>query len=336
MPKVSVIVPNYNHAPYLQKRIDSILAQTFTDFELILMDDNSSDNSREIIEKYRRPDVKIVFNDENSGSSFKQWNKGARLASGQYIWIAESDDMAAPEFLSTLVPILDNNTNIALAYTQSNEIDSQGNLTGSLFELTEMLDSDKWTSDFVMAGNEMILKYMVHYNCIPNASAVLFRKDKMKAIGMADETYKLNGDWLFWIKLMRDSDIAFVANSLNYFRKHDATVRNTLQKVGTGMYEYARLLSYLFSHIPFSTPERRKIICLFYSRVKWSPPFIDIYSEPEAFKLVIHSYSLLATYDNIVTWLFMKHFFRRFCYLYLSMLKGRFKGNKRQQNMQNT
>src|ERR1700756_5018477 len=100
MPTVSVIVPNYNHARFLPKRIDSILRQSFQDFELILLDDCSTDDSRSILSQHASdPRVRIEFNQVNSGSPFKQWNRGVGLARGQYIWIAESDDYADERFL---------------------------------------------------------------------------------------------------------------------------------------------------------------------------------------------------------------------------------------------
>jgi glycosyltransferase involved in cell wall biosynthesis len=99
--KVSVIIPNYNHADYLPARIDSVLQQTHQNLEVILMDDCSSDNSREIITRYAAQDarIRVVLNEQNSGSTFKQWNKGIALARGEYIWIAESDDVADSTFL---------------------------------------------------------------------------------------------------------------------------------------------------------------------------------------------------------------------------------------------
>src|SRR5215469_12732659 len=103
MPTVSVIVPNYNHARYLRQRIESVLGQKYQDFEVILLDDCSTDNSREILESYRNdPKVRVVFNATNSGNVFKQWNKGVRMAGGRYVWIAESDDYADAGFLSRL------------------------------------------------------------------------------------------------------------------------------------------------------------------------------------------------------------------------------------------
>src|SRR4051812_6782012 len=108
MAQVSVIVPNYNHAKYLKKRIDSIIAQSFQDFEVIILDDCSTDDSRSIIEQYRGHNKisNIIFNQENSGGPFHQWKKGMALAKGKYIWIAESDDWCEPSLLETLVAAL--------------------------------------------------------------------------------------------------------------------------------------------------------------------------------------------------------------------------------------
>ncbi|MDR1783951.1 MAG: glycosyltransferase, partial [Dysgonamonadaceae bacterium] len=99
--KVSVILPNYNHARFLEQRIQSIVDQTFQEFELIILDDCSTDDSRGIIENYRdNPKVsQIIYNEQNSGSTFKQWIKGINAAKGEYIWLAESDDWAENDFL---------------------------------------------------------------------------------------------------------------------------------------------------------------------------------------------------------------------------------------------
>lgn len=83
-PLVSVIIPNYNHAQFLDERIQTVLNQTYQNFELIILDDKSTDNSLEVINKYKNdPHVsEIVVNEENSGSTFKQWHKGFELAKG--------------------------------------------------------------------------------------------------------------------------------------------------------------------------------------------------------------------------------------------------------------
>ena len=125
-PLVSVIIPNYNHAPFLKERIDSVLNQSFDNFEVIILDDKSTDHSKEVIESYRNHEkvVHIEYNSQNSGSTFKQWDKGLKLAKGEWIWIAESDDVAHPAFLSSTMSYADSNT--SLIFTRSKIIDATG------------------------------------------------------------------------------------------------------------------------------------------------------------------------------------------------------------------
>ena len=105
-PLVSIIVPNYNHAKYLHQRLDSIFNQTCTNFEVILLDDLSTDNSIEILNSYNDSRISHRFyNKENSGSPFRQWKKGLEAAKGELVWIAESDDWADVSFLEKMIPL---------------------------------------------------------------------------------------------------------------------------------------------------------------------------------------------------------------------------------------
>ena len=107
-PLVSVVVPNYNHARYLRERLDTIFGQTFQDFELVFLDDASTDGSRGVFAPYARDArVRAVFNEANGGSVFRQWNRGLAMSTGKYVWIAESDDASEPEFLATMVERLE-------------------------------------------------------------------------------------------------------------------------------------------------------------------------------------------------------------------------------------
>jgi len=129
---VSVIIPNYNHSKYLQQRIDSVLNQSFQDFELIILDDCSTDDSKQRIESYRRhPKLsQIVYNDQNSGSTFLQWDKGLRLAKGDYIWIAESDDLVELNFLHEAINVLKTNNKIGIFQSGSYLIDKDSKIIG--------------------------------------------------------------------------------------------------------------------------------------------------------------------------------------------------------------
>src|SRR6267154_2459789 len=174
-PKVSIIVPNYNHARFLRQRVDSVLGQEYQDFELILLDDCSTDDSRAILSSYGGdPRVRIEFNEANTGSTFKQWNKGVRLARGEYVWIAESDDYATPQLLEMLVSRLDAEPRAALCNCRSWRVSSDGEILGTLDSYLRDLDANRWTADFWADGREECEKYLVRRNTVLSASAVLF------------------------------------------------------------------------------------------------------------------------------------------------------------------
>lgn len=228
MPKVSVIVPNYNHAKFLHQRIDSILNQTFQDFEIIILDDASTDTSKEIIEQYRNNTKvsNIVFSEKNSGSPFIQWNKGIEIAQGDYIWIAESDDFAAVDFLSTLVPVLDNNRNIVIAYTETCLVDKEKNILRVLNDYTSVLDKKFFLSDFKISGYDYINKFLVYMCTIPNASGTLLRKEKVVEIGGANQEIQVCADWMLYFQLLMlpDAAIFFSSKKLNFRTQHETSV----------------------------------------------------------------------------------------------------------------
>lgn len=231
MPKVSVIIPNYNHSTFLPQRIESVLNQTYQDFELIILDDCSQDNSKEIIERYRNhPRVsKIVYNTQNSGSTFKQWEKGISLAEGEYIWLAESDDYCEPNFIETLVTKLDQYPKAGVAYCQSISVDLLNTPIHSWIDHTQVFAPNIWLDNFLMDGPEAIMNFFVYRNVIPNASGVIFRKATYDSTTGINTGMTLNGDWILWVKLLEKSSLLFVSKSLNYFRQHNekATGRNT-------------------------------------------------------------------------------------------------------------
>lgn len=223
---VSVIIPTYNHEKFLPQRLESVLNQTFQDFEVIILDDCSPDNSRSILEQYRNhPKVShIVYNEVNSGSTFKQWNKGIQLAKGEWIWIAESDDTADLRLLATLVGAIQNAPKTGIAYCQSYRMNDKGEVTGDWLDWTDDLDSELFRKDFSMSGVRYIEKYLIHKNTIPNASAVLFKKKYYQSVGGADENIRNCSDWELWLRILLIGDLLHVAEPLNYFRYHNQSV----------------------------------------------------------------------------------------------------------------
>ncbi|MDD4748116.1 MAG: glycosyltransferase family 2 protein [Salinivirgaceae bacterium] len=259
-PKVSVIIPNYNHAAYLPQRIESVLNQTITGTEIIILDDCSTDSSREIIMKYARNESRIItcFNDENSESPFKQWKKGIDMAKGELIWIAESDDFADKVLLEKLVSILDKNQKVGVAYCQSNFVDEKGNVFGNHLENLKQLDSQLWETDFCIEGRTVLSEFMPIINIIPNASAALFRKSLLTDMNWGKlNSFTLAGDRYFWIHLLRNSFLGFVSGSYNNFRFSNTTVRSRTDKTVRYLKEIRTLYVLLLSQVPISWRVKR-------------------------------------------------------------------------------
>ena len=237
---VSVIIPNYCHARFLNRRIDSVLNQTYDDFEVIILDDCSTDNSRDIIETYRHhPRVShIVYNEKNSGSTFVQWDKGFELAQGQYIWIAESDDFAEPDFLASCVEQLDREPSCTLAYTESRLVDAESHPMKKRMKKAYSRGEvcDMWE------GNAFIIANMLRCNTIYNASMVVFRKDA-RPTNEAYKKYRYVGDWLFWVGLLLNGDAVYIDKPLDYFRQHPGNTTATTLSSGNNYKEFGNLIS---------------------------------------------------------------------------------------------
>jgi glycosyltransferase involved in cell wall biosynthesis len=225
-PLVSVIIPNYRHADFLARRIQSVLDQTVTNLQIIILDDASPDHSLTVIKQFSDPRISLHVNEKNSGNPFVQWNKGARLASGKYLWIAESDDWASPGFLENLLPRLENNPRAVLAYSQSLIIDENDHPFSDSSQLVQKLDSAHWQADHTASGVEECRRFLCAQNTIPNASAVLIRKETFDAVAGADESFRICGDWHLWIRLALRGELEYLHQPLNHWRTHPQTVRS--------------------------------------------------------------------------------------------------------------
>lgn len=259
---VSVIVPNYCHARFLDQRIQSILNQSYQDFELIILDDRSPDNgaSRAIIEKYRdNPHVShIVYNEENSGSPFKQWDKGIKLAKGDLIWIAESDDYCKKAFLETLVNEFERDDNLTLAYTLVKRVDAEG------MPVRELCISPFGVSR--LTGTDYIRKYMIFGNHCRNASACVFKKAAYDKTDKQYMTYKAGGDMLFWVEIAEHGNVVIVNKKLSFFRSHSQRVTPKSSKSGVILLEYKKTIDHIIQTGILS--EKRKKMMIDYAHYK--------------------------------------------------------------------
>lgn len=256
---VSVVVPNYNHAPFLATRLDSIIAQTYPHFEVIILDDCSTDNSKEIIAQYQNhPRVsQVVSNTENSGTTFKQWAKGIELAKHDWIWIAESDDWCEPTLLETLVAGITPATYIAFCMS----VAIKGNDILYVNESKHLHQHYK--------GLDFVRERMLRITAISNASQAIFRKEAYYLIDKSFTTYKFSGDYLFWMLVAQHGEVYVVGKYLNYFRKHDKDVTGPSLKNGIGYSEYLRILRTLLEHGIITDDERVQLLILKFNELLW-------------------------------------------------------------------
>ena len=242
---ISVIVPNYNHAPYLQERIDSILHQTYQDFELILLDDCSSDNSHDIIESYRsNPHVtQIVYNEQNSGTPFLQWNKGIKLAKGEWIWIAESDDWADLNFLETTMQLAMEHPDCGVIYAmsrymQNGELKWAPKCDGT----THLYSGEKFNCEHLLFGNQIM-----------NVSMMVFRKELYEHVNPESfVNMHLCGDWMCYTQLCKQTHVAHINTLLSYYRVHSSNSSTEAEHEGRTFTEGLDVIDSLaeYYHIP--------------------------------------------------------------------------------------
>lgn len=238
-PTVSVILPNYNYAAYLDRRIGSILSQSFRDFELIILDDASTDDSLDVIARYRDdPRVsRVVVNDTNTGSPFAQWQRGISLARGRYVWIAEADDMADPAFLDTCVGLMEANPHAALCFTNAHII-GPDDRPSTAFSLRNTFPRHIDHGNITISSRDFVDRHLYWHNYVYNASAVLFRRDAVTGIDPSLWTaMRHTGDYMFWVEVARRGDVIAVYDKLNYFRRHDSSTTRAGGASGLGTRE---------------------------------------------------------------------------------------------------
>jgi glycosyltransferase involved in cell wall biosynthesis len=233
---ISVAIINYNYARYLPARLHSVFAQTYPVLDVLLLDDASTDGSVETARAAAAAagrDVAIMTNTKNSGSPFAQWRRAACIAQGDYIWLAEADDLAQPNFLARLVQAM-GGQDAVLAFTDSTAIDETGQLTMHSYKsyyleagVTALCGDGAWPApDFARLA-------LTRRNLIPNVSAVLWRRSALIAAldavpDIAD--WQLAGDWALYLAALAGSTgrVVYVAAPLNTHRRHGGGVTQRL------------------------------------------------------------------------------------------------------------
>ena len=264
--KVTVVIPNYNYKNFLAARLKSVLNQTYPLYELIILDDASTDGSAEFIEnellvkaRTKNPDLKIKFlkNANNSGKSIAQWQKGFKEATGDFLWLAEADDLSDPNFLATVMQKFDDKK-VVLSYANSVVINERDKVLSYDFQ-NHSVDKQKsghWQTDFIEDGESEIKNFFA-INCnIPNVSSCVFRLDKSipyeKYLDSAKD-FTQCGDWHFYLQILKHGKVAYSRPALNFFRVHQKSVTASSKKSDKLLKEVVRIQTKLAEEYPLST-----------------------------------------------------------------------------------
>jgi glycosyltransferase involved in cell wall biosynthesis len=225
-PKISVLIPTYNYARYLDQAIQSVLNQTFTDFELIIVDDNSSDNTNTVMQKYLA-DKRISYykNPTNLGLP-GNWNKCLSLAKGKYLKFLMADDKFHPQLLEKFTAIFDRYPNVSVVTSNKALIDTRDAIT----------ERYNQPYQFLHQGEKIIYESLKTMNFIGEPTTVMIRRENMR-LGNFNTEYCWIPDWDMWLRHLSIGDCYIIPEVLSYFRQHTEQATVYLNKKLHNLFE---------------------------------------------------------------------------------------------------
>ncbi|WP_214071532.1 glycosyltransferase [Mucilaginibacter sp. dw_454] len=227
MPKVSIIVPTYNRSIYLKETLNSILSQSFTDYEIIITDNNSTDDTENVVKSFSDPRIVYSKNPENVGS-VNNYNEALKLVKGTYIHLFSDDDIMLADCLADKVGVLDKYPEIGVVHSDINTIDKNGSIISNNHYSFKVYK--KWAKMHAVSKafpKEMYHKMLVANNfvCMP---AVMFRASVLNKIGLFDAALSYIVDWQYWLKASLYFDFYYINKKTVSYRIHD---NNTVKKL---------------------------------------------------------------------------------------------------------
>lgn len=235
---LSAVVPNYNYQNHIAARLRSIFDQSHPLREVIVLDDASTDESLAEIERTAAAadrQIALHVNTRNSGSPFRQWHRGAELAKGDYLWIAEADDLAEPGFVARLLGRMQA-TGSLLGFTDSRQIDAHDITLGDSYRpYLDTIEPGAFEQPFDMEGHEFLRRFLAVKNVILNVSGVIVRRrallDAFAAAGQQLQGYRVAGDWRLYAEIcaLPGSRICWLPEPLNTHRRHRVSVTHALK-----------------------------------------------------------------------------------------------------------
>jgi glycosyltransferase involved in cell wall biosynthesis len=219
MPKVSVVIPTYNYGRFLGEAIQSVLDQTYQDFEIFVVDDGSTDNTKEVVISFKDHRIKYVYK-KNSGVSAAR-NTGICASDGEYIAFLDSDDTWLPQNLELKVKLLDSHPKVALVCSDSYVFD---NLTGAT--LGRLWHDRPFLRGFSprRASQHPLKEMLFQEACFIRASLTMVRRVVFTKVGYFDESLRTAEDWDMFVRIVQQFPIETIDIPLGRRRKHGAAL----------------------------------------------------------------------------------------------------------------
>ena len=237
---VTAVVASYNHAEFLAQRMDTLLAQTYENLQILVIDDCSTDHSLEVLRRYQsHSNVTLIVREVNGGWAAVS-NQGLEMATGEFVIFANCDDACDPQMIQRLVDAMTGNPTAGIAFCRSLLVDEHNTVLGDDFVIREPSFRTRCATDTLLTGYEMN-RFLLHSCVIPNLSAALIRTACFSLVGHLSSSYRVCCDWDLYFRIVAHYDVVYVAKALNKFRQHHTTIRSTT-KERVIYEEYFRLL----------------------------------------------------------------------------------------------
>ncbi|MCK4820034.1 glycosyltransferase [bacterium] len=240
IPNVTVCMPNYNYGHFVGQAIQSVLDQDFDDFELIIVDDCSTDNSDAVIRSFSDGRIRYYRNKANIGR-LKNINKCIQLSRGKYITILPSDDLYTPDSLDKRKEVLDSNPSVGLVFSSALIIDERGEIVRK---------SCPFNNSWVKKGEE-VFQSLVLGNYIGTLTCMV-RKSCFDRLGLLNENIKATGsrDWEMWLRTSLFYDVAYISSSLGFERVHAGNANMYYRYSPAGWKNRYAILEHVFTKLP--------------------------------------------------------------------------------------
>lgn len=254
MAEVSVCIPTYNGARFLEGAVRSILNQTFGDFELVIVDDHSTDETAAIIQSFKgEARLRFCTNAVRLGM-VGNWNKCVELSVGRYVCVFHQDDLMSPENLARKVSVLQSNPRVGFVYSKVEQIDAEGRAVEGYKFWTERSPDE----DFVREGLRYFEELIAGENliCCPS---VIARRDCYERLGPFDARLPFTADWEMWLRIAAFYDVAYLAEPLMSYRWHADNETNNFVKSVRGLEQVYSAKRIVLDKFPARIPRAKEL-----------------------------------------------------------------------------